>query len=337
MARQIAWGGNSRGARRLRYVARRLLQAVPILIAIISCNFFLLHLAPGDAASVLAGEAGAATEEYVTQIRQQFGLDEPLVVQYVHYVGNILTLNFGYSFRNGESNLWLIVDRLGATALLMLSAFIVAVAVGLVLGICAASRAGRAADLAIRIFAVVAYAAPLFWVALMLIVLFALNLKILPTSGMETVGADFVGLRRALDIMQHLVLPAVTLALFYLAMYARLMRASVLDQLKMNYVTTAEAKGAAPRRILWRHVLRNAVLPLITIAGLQLGSMLGGSVIVESVFGWPGLGLLAFEALFARDLNLLLGILVLSSALVVAVNLLVDITYSFVDPRVQLR
>jgi peptide/nickel transport system permease protein len=328
---------DSRGGRRLRYIGRRALQAVPIVIAIVSCNFFLLHLAPGDAASVLAGEAGAATEEYVTRLRQQFGLDEPLVLQYLDYVGNVLTLNFGFSFRHGVPNLALILDRLGATALLTLTAFVIAVASGLALGLWAASRHGSAVDLAIRLFAIVAYAAPLFWVALMLIVLFALRLRILPTSGMTTVGAGFTGLRYIADVAWHLVLPGVTLALFYLAVYTRLMRASVLDQLRMNYVTTAEAKGASPRRVFWRHMLRNAVLPLVTMAGLQLGSMLGGSVIVESVFGWPGLGLLAFEALFSRDLNLLLGILVLSSLLVVLVNLLVDIAYTFIDPRVQLR
>lgn len=328
---------SSRSRHRWRYIGRRLLQAIPILIGIVSCNFFLLHLAPGDAASVLAGEAGATTADYVVQLRHQFGLDEPLLVQYLDYVGNILMLNFGYSFRHGMSNLALIVDRLGATILLTLTAFTISVAVGMMLGLWAAVRHGRAPDLAIRLCAVVAYAAPLFWVALMLIVLFALQLKILPTSGMQTIGQSYTGIRWVLDVAQHLVLPAVTLALFYLAVYTRLMRASVLDQLRMNYVTTAEAKGASPARILWRHVLRNAFLPLLTMAGLQLGSMLGGSVIVESVFGWPGLGLLAFEALFARNINLLLGILVLASALVVAVNLLVDVMYTFVDPRVELR
>jgi peptide/nickel transport system permease protein len=322
--------------RKLRYILRRTIQAVPIVVGIVSCNFFLLHLAPGDAASVLAGASGGASEEYVAQLRQQFGLDKPLLVQYANYIANVLTLNLGYSFRHGEPNFDLIRGRLAATALLMLTSFGLAAASGTLLGMWAAARRGRAADFAIRILAVVAYAAPLFWVALMLIVLFALKLQILPTSGMESVGAGYHGWRRVADILHHLVLPATTLSLFYLAIYARLMRASVLEQLRMNYVLTAEAKGVPPKRILWRHVLRNAVLPLVTMAGLQVGSMLGGSVIVESVFGWPGLGLLAYEALFARDLNLLLGILVLSSTLVVFVNLAVDIVYAFVDPRVQL-
>ncbi len=329
--------GRGRGGRRWRYIARRFLQAIPIVLAIVTCNFFLLHLAPGDAATVLAGESGSASEEYMARLRQDFGLERPLAVQYVNYVANVATLNFGHSFRYGKSNLSLIVERLGATLLLMLSAFAIAILSGVALGAWAATHKGRALDRTIRVVAVVAYAAPVFWVALMLIVVFALQLGVLPTSGMHTIGAANTGLGAAIDVAYHLVLPAVSLSLFYLAVYARLMRATLLDQLGMNYTIVAEAKGASPRQVLWRHAFRNAVIPVVTLAGLHIGSMLGGSVIVESVFGWPGLGLLAYQALFARDLNLLLGILIFSSMLVVAMNLLVDVANSFIDPRIQLR
>jgi peptide/nickel transport system permease protein len=322
---------------RLRYAARRFLQAIPILLAIVTCNFFLLHLAPGDAASVLAGESGSASEEYVAQLRHDFGLEKPLVLQYVDYVANVATLNFGYSFRYNRSNLGLIVERLGATLLLMVASFALAISFGILLGAWAATHKGRALDRAIRVLAVVAYAAPVFWVALMLIVVFALQLGILPTSGMQRIGSRSSGLAAVLDVAQHLILPSLSLSLFYLAVYTRLMRAALLDQLGMNYTIVAEAKGASPRQVLWRYAFRNAIIPVVTLAGLHIGSMLGGSVIVESVFGWPGLGLLAYQALFARDLNLLLGILIFSSVLVVVMNLLVDVVNSFVDPRIQLK
>jgi peptide/nickel transport system permease protein len=170
----------------------------------------------------------------------------------------------------------------------------------------------------------------------MFVVLFAIKLGWVPTSGMATVGAAKHGFAYMLDVAHHLILPAITLSLFYMALYTRLMRAAVLENLRMNYVVTAQAKGVPPRRIVLRHVLRNAALPVVTMAGVQVGGALGGSVVVESVFGWPGLGLLAFDALLSRDLNLLLGILTLSSIVVVLVNLVVDLTYSFIDPRVAL-
>ncbi|MEL6219071.1 MAG: ABC transporter permease, partial [Pseudomonadota bacterium] len=182
----------------------------------------------------------------------------------------------------------------------------------------------------------VAYATPLFWVGLMLIVVFSINLGWFPTSGMETIAAFNTGIDRVLDIAHHLVLPSVTLSLFYLALYTRLMRASMLEQAGMDYVITARAKGVSEARITFRHVLRNALLPVVTMAGVQVSSLIGGSVIVETVFGWPGLGQLAFESLFARDLNLLMGIFFFSAVLVLVVNLIVDILYTQLDPRIEL-
>jgi peptide/nickel transport system permease protein len=186
------------------------------------------------------------------------------------------------------------------------------------------------------LIAIVSYATPLFWVGLMLIIVFSINLGWFPTSGLATVGLDATGLAYATDVAHHLVLPAITLSFFYMALYTRLMRASMLETLRMDFVRTAHAKGLSERKIVRRHVLRNAILPVFTMAGVQVSGMLGGSVIVESVFGWPGLGLLAFEALFARDLNLLLGIFFLSSILVVITNALVDLAYTVIDPRIEL-
>ena len=325
----------SQAAQRSRYVLKRLLQAVPVVLAIIVVNFFLLQLAEGDAVDVLAGEAGSATPEYMAQLREKFGLDQPLPVQLGVYMKNMLSFDLGYSFRHDMPVSQLVLDRLVPTLLLMVSTILLAVGFGIVLGLIAASNLNTWKDNVISIFALISYATPLFWIGLMMIVVFSLKLRWLPTSGMENVAMFYEGWDRVKDIALHLIMPTLTLSLFYLALYTRLMRASMLEQASMDYVTTARAKGLTERRIVFVHILRNALLPVVTMAGVQVGSLIGGSVIVESVFAWPGLGMLAFEALFARDLNLLLGIFLLSALLVVAINLVVDLLYSFLDPRIE--
>lgn len=323
------------GTGRFGYVLRRLLQAVPVVLAILALNFLLLHLAPGDAAQVLAGEAGSASPEYMAQLRQQFGLDQPVTARLWLYMKNMLSLRLGFSFRHNMPVLDLILGRLGPTLLLMGVTLVLSAGAGITLGLLAAARVGRASDTLISVLALVAYATPLFWIGLMLIVVFSLKLDWLPTSGMESVGAFHEGWARVTDIARHLVLPAITLSLFYMALYTRLMRAAVLEQAGMDYVATARAKGLSERRITLTHVLRNALLPVVTMAGVQTGGLLGGSIVVETVFAWPGLGLLAYQSLFARDLNLLMGIFFLSASLVVLVNLIVDLLYTVLDPRIQ--
>ena len=319
----------------LRYIIRRLFQAVPIVLAIIVMNFFLLNMAEGDAVDVLAGEAGSATPEYMAELRAKFGLDQPLPVQLLVYLKNIISLDLGYSFRHDMPVSVLIVDRFWPTLLLMVSTIILAVLCGILLGLLAAINLNTWKDAVISVFALITYATPLFWVGLMMIVVFSINLRWFPTSGMENIAAFYEGFDRFVDISRHLVLPTITLSLFYLALYTRLMRASMLEQYGQDYVVTARAKGLPERRITFGHVLRNALLPVVTMAGVQVGALIGGSVIVESVFAWPGLGMLAFESLFARDLNLLLGIFLISSVLVVVVNLIVDVIYCFLDPRIE--
>jgi peptide/nickel transport system permease protein len=322
-------------ARLWRYVFRRLLQAIPVVLGVVVLNFLLLQLAPGDAATVLAGEAGGAPAEYVQALRQRFGLDKPVPVQLALYVKNILALDLGYSFRNQSPVLPLILARLSATLLLMGTTLVLSLGIGVLLGLLAAVWVRSWKDHLISVAAIIAYAMPLFWIGLMLILLFAIKLDWLPTSGMEDAAAFYEGWERVVDIARHLILPAVTLSLFYMALYARLMRATMLEQRGLDYVTTARAKGLSERQITLRHVLRNALMPVVTVAGVQVGSLLGGSVVVESVFAWPGLGQLAFQALFARDLNLLLGIFFISSCLVVTINIVVDVVYVLLDPRVR--
>ena len=325
----------SRSTQILRYIIRRLFQAVPIVLAIIVLNFFLLNMAEGDAVDVLAGEAGSATPEYMAELRAKFGLDQPLPVQLLVYLKNIISLDLGYSFRHDMPVSVLIVDRFWPTLLLMVSTIILAVLFDILLGLLAAINLNTWKDAVISVFALITYATPLFWFGLMMIVVFSINLRWFPTSGMENIAAFYEGYDRIVDIAHHLVLPTITLSLFYLALYTRLMRASMLEQYGQDYVVTARAKGLPERRITFGHVLRNALLPVVTMAGVQVGALIGGSVIVESVFAWPGLGMLAFESLFARDLNLLLGIFLISSVLVVVVNLIVDVIYCFLDPRIE--
>jgi peptide/nickel transport system permease protein len=321
----------------LAYVGRRLALAIPTLLTIVLLNFALLQLAPGDAADVLAGEAGSATPEYMAQLRQKFGLDQPVHVQLLVYLRQVVMLDLGYSFRHGAPVSHLILTRLGPTLLLMISVFVLAVTFGVLLGAIAARNLNRWKDGLISMLAVLAYATPVFWAGLMFIVIFSIRLGWFPTSGYEEVAAFKEGWAHVVDVAHHLVLPAITLTLFYLALYTRLMRASVLDQYTMDYVVTARAKGLSERQIARRHVLRNAALPVLTMAGVQVGALLGGAVVVETVFAWPGLGLLAYESLFARDINLLLGIFFISACMVVVVNLAVDLLYTLLDPRIELR
>ncbi|MCJ2087949.1 ABC transporter permease [Methylobacterium sp. E-005] len=319
-----------------RFLGYRLLLAIPVVLGIVVLNFFLIHLAPGDAASVLAGESGAASPEYMEQLRHKFGLDQPLATQFGVYLLNMLHLDLGYSFRNDSPVGSLIVDRLWPTGLLMLTAFAAALLIGTLLGLVAATGRNAWRDAVISLISLVAYATPGFWLGLMMIVVFAIRLGWLPTSGYDTVGADNEGWDEVWDVGRHLVMPAVALALFYLAVYARVMRASVLEQVGMDYVTTARAKGQTEARVMTGHVLRNALLPVVTMAGVQAGNLIGGSIVVETVFGWPGVGTLAFNALQSRDLNLLLGIFFVSACLVVVINLAVDLVYVCLDPRLEL-
>lgn len=323
--------------KRLTYVLKRLFHAIPVVVGIALLNFLLVHLAPGNPADVLAGEAGSATPEYMAMLRAQFGLDQPLYVRLLEYMGNLFTLDLGFSWRHNMPVFDLIWDRLGPTLLLMFSALLLSVGVGILLGLLAATQVGTWKDSLITVLGIVSYATPLFWVGLMFILVFSLRLDWLPATGMENVIMFYEGWDRVKDIALHLILPATTLSLFYLALYTRLMRASILEQFGADYVVTARAKGVSENGIMFKHVLRNALLPVVTMAGFQVGAMLGGSVVVEAVFGWPGLGQLAFQTLFARDYNLLLGIFFLSSVLVVLINLGVDLIYIVLDPRIELN
>lgn len=320
---------------RVHYVIKRLVKAIAVVIAIVVLNFLLIRAAPGDPALVMAGEAGAADQKFVDQLRHEFGLDRPLYVQLGIYMADILTLDLGYSYRQQRPVADLLMERLPATLLLTVTAFLFAVTAGILLGALAATQVGRWLDSAITVLALTFYATPIFWIGLMGILLFSVVLDLLPSFGMATLGVHQTVLEHAADVARHLVLPALTLGLFYMAVYARLTRASMLEVRDMDFVNTAKAKGLSPARIVGVHMLRNAVLPVITIAGIQAGQLVGGSILVETVFAWPGIGRLAFDAVLQRDYNLLLGVFFVSSVMVVLFNLATDLLYRLIDPRIE--
>ena len=327
----------TRARRSLPYPVRRLLQAVPLVAVIAVMNFFWLRLAPGDLADVMAGEAGAATPEYLAALRHQFGTDQPLGLQFLAYLERIVHLDLGYSFRYNESVLQLIAGRLPATALLMISALVIALVLGCLAGTIAAVSRHRWVDVAVSILATLGFATPLFWLGLMLMVLFSAHLHWLPAGGILTPGVAASGWAMLRDLAAHMVLPVFCLAAYYLAIYARLMRASVLEVSGLDFVRTARAKGVSRVATIRAHVVPNALLPIVTMTALQFGALFSGSVAIETVFSWPGLGQLALDAVASRDLNLLLGILFFSSVLVLAVNLIVDLAYGWFDPRIEVE
>lgn len=319
---------------RIAFVARRLGKAIVVIFAIIVLNFFLVRLTPGDPALVMAGEAGAADQKFMDDLRHEFGLDQPLWVQLGVYLGHVAQGDLGFSYRQRLPVTQLIADRLPQTLLLTGTAMAIALALGIMAGTLAAMRAGRWADTAITVSALLVFATPNFWLGLMAILLFSVYLDWLPLFGMATVDSGLHGLALAGDIARHLVLPAATLGLFFVAIYSRLTRAAMLEVTELDFVRTARAKGVSERRVVVRHILRNALLPVVSYAGLQAGYLVGGAVLVETVFAWPGIGRLAYEAVVGRDYTVLLGILIVTSIMVIAFNALTDVVYVMIDPRI---
>ena len=319
----------------LKPVASRLAKAAPVLLGVIILNFLLIRMAPGDPAEVIAGEMGAADAQFVADVRRDFGLDRPLPEQLLVYVKQAATFDFGNSYRENRPVADIILERLPATLLLTLSAFGFALLSGISLGVVAGRRQGSALDAGITVVSLIFFAMPLFWLGLMAIVLFSVKLQWLPAYGMMTVGADFTPFEAFVDLLRHLAMPALTLGLFYMAVYMRVTRAAVGDVVDQDFVKTARAKGVPEPRVWRRHVLRNALLPVITFATIQAGHIVGGSVLVETVFAWPGIGRLAYDALFQRDYNLLLAIFFVCSVMVIVFNLVADFLYRVADPRIE--
>jgi peptide/nickel transport system permease protein len=320
-----------------RYVSNRVLQALPTLVLIVLAAFVLLQCAPGDMAQALAGESGGASPEYMAGLRESYGLDRPVFVQFVLYVKGVLAGDLGFSFRNNMPVSELITARLIPTSLLALASLVVAVLSGVAAGAYAAISNGGWADKWISAVALLTYALPGFLLGIVLILTFSLALPWFPIGGFSDPHIHGSWISHALDIAHHLVLPALTLGAFQGAIYARFTRTAMLEVLGQDYIRTARAKGLRPWRIVWRHSLRNALMPIITLIGMQAGAVLSGAILVETVFAWPGIGRLAFEAVQQRDYNLLAGLILCSGTLVVAINLAVDLCYTALDPRVRVQ
>lgn len=320
-----------------QYIALRLVKTILTIIAVVVLSFFLIRLAPGDAATVMAGRSGYADAAFLKMLRAEYGLDQPLPVQFWKYVVAVAHGDLGTSYVRAQPVLTVIMERLPNTLLLDGFALVVAIAGGVFLGGLAARRPGSASDNAVSILAMLFYAVPQFWLGMMMVLFFAVWLSLLPPFGIETMGADYTGLARLGDIAEHMILPGVTLALYYLASYARLTRAAMIEVADQDFVKTARAKGISESQVARRHILRNALIPLVTYAGLQASLLVGGTVLIENVFSWPGIGTLAYEAVQGRDNPLLLGIFIVTAILVSLFNLATDIAYAIVDPRVELK
>lgn len=320
--------------RALSFLSWRLVQALPVTALVIVLNFCLMKLAPGDMADVLAGEAGAATPETMAQLRSQFGTDQPLPAQFAHYVGRLAHFDLGWSYSFSESVANLILGRLGATLLLSGAALLIAVVAGCLLGVLVAVTRRAWVRNLIEALSLLGFAMPVFWIALMAVVAFTVRLGWLPSNGMVDMAADYHGLAHVADLLRHMAMPVLCLAFSYLALYTRLMSDAVRDVALLDFVRTARATGASRARLIWRHVVPNALLPVVTLTGVQCGALLSGSVTVETVFAWPGLGQLALAAVTSRDVNLLLGILFVASLFVVLVNVLTEVLQAWLDPRV---
>jgi peptide/nickel transport system permease protein len=316
------------------FVLRRLLHALPLLVCVIVFNFFLIHLAPGDPIQALVGEF-PAPESYIAEMRKVFGLDQPLYIQLLLYLKNILTGDLGFSFYYRQPVLNVILDRVPATLQLMVPALIFSAVIGILLGILSAHKPYSLADHAISVFSLFGYCVPAFWLGQMLMAAFAIELGWLPSQGIKTVGVDLEGFSLLVDRTAHVALPFAALAVRHLAVNARMMRSSMLEVAYEDFVTVARAKGLDEKDVIARHMVPNALMPVVTIIGVDIGFLFTGSVLVETVFGWPGIGRLMFESIVKRDYPVLMGNFLITTALVVIVNLIVDLVYVWLDPRVK--
>ncbi len=310
------------------YALRRLLLAIPVLFGVSVLVFAVLHLAPGDPAAIMLG--AQATKEDVERLRRDLGLDQPLVVQYLNWIGQVARGDLGRSIPLGRAVLPEVLLRFKATLLLTAGALAIAVLLGLIAGIVSAVKQYSWLDRMSMGVAVTGVSLPVFWTGIMLIIVFALQLRWFPSSGMSSPYGSGVA-----DVLWHLVLPAVTLGTASAAALARLTRSSVLEIIRQDYVRSARAKGLAERTVIARHVLKNAVNPIITVLGVQVGFLLGGAILTETVFSWPGLGSMMVRAIQARDYPLVQGGVLLIATTFVLVNLVVDLLYAVFDPRIR--
>jgi len=317
------------------YISKRLLQAIPLIVFVMAINFWIIHAAPGDPVTYLYGQSTEVSAEQMHKLREQMGLTRPLYVQFYRYLRQLLQGDLGFSAINRKPVLTLILERLPATVLLMSTAFVFSLLFGTLWGVISAVNARTQIDYWGTVISLFGYSMPTFWLGLLLILIFSLYLGWLPTMGMVTLGSERSGLSAFVDVLRHLVLPTITLGAYNLAVYARLLRASMLEVLGQDFINTARAKGLSGKAIYYKHALRNALLPVITVAGIQLSFMFTGAVLTETIFAWPGMGGLTYQALLQRDYALLMGLFLMVSVCVIFMSLVTDVIYTIVDPRIH--
>jgi len=305
-----------------------------MILAVIIVTFLLVRLAPGDPTYILVGEVG--DESFVRATRERLGLDKPLYEQFVIYISNVFRGDLGYSYLRSEPVAKLIVERIPATLLLVLTAMFISALIGIIVGTIAAAKRG-AADLTLSTLSIVGISIPYFWLAQIILIIFAVWLGVFPLGGMVSVGHEYQGLQYFIDVVYHLTLPAMTLAIFNIAFTTKITRGSVQEALTQDYILTARAKGIPESRVVFRHALRNALIPVVTYTGFNTGVLLVGAILTETVFAWPGMGSLLYDSIRLRDYPVVLGIFIYGSIIVVLANLLVDILYGILDPRIRLR
>jgi len=318
--------------KKISYFIRRIFEMALVILVVAILNFSLIHFAPGDVAEIMAG--GEAGPEYIEAVRHKYALDLPLHIQLGKYLSKFLQGDLGYSIMRGEPVFDVIVSHIPNTLLLMFPSLLIGTLSGVLGGALAARYLGSKRDKLICGLSVAAYSVPVFWLGLMLIYTFSVNLHWLPSSGMMSYQEEQRGL---FDTLRHLALPVLSLSIYYIAQNIRIARASVAESLREDYVTTFRATGFTENAVFFRHALRNALLPIVSMTGLQFAYLTTGAVLTETVFSWPGMGQLILQAVLARDYPLIMGAYVLMSIMVVGFTLLVDIVYLFLDPRIELK
>lgn len=316
-------------------IIQRLFLGFVLIVAVIVLNFLLLQAAPGDVVDAMLAEAGGGDPELAQRLRESYGLDQPVVIQLFKYLGRVLSGDLGHSFYYDESVTTLILGHLPTTLLLTLSALFFAVVVGTLFGVYSALKPKGVFSHFVTVFSLLGYATPVFWLGMIILLVFALHIPLFPAYGIRSIPEPDGTFARILDIINHLVLPVLTLAILYLASYSRISRASMMDVLGADYIRTARTKGLSEFHVIFKHALKNAALPVVTLAGLQLGQVFSGAVLVETVFSLPGVGPLLYESIVRRDYPVILGVLFGAAATTIVANIIADLLYKRLDPRIK--
>lgn len=318
-----------------KYLIRRLIQAIPLLLVISVLTFAIIEIAPGDASQMYINPERGADPEYLAQVRSSLGLDQPVYVRYFSWLTTTLSGDFGFSLRTRRPVVQEVGDRLPNTLLLSGTALVLSFVIAVPIGVISAVKRYTWVDYLLSTLALVGISVPIFWAALLLLQIFAIQLGWFPASGMVSVRDSFTGARAALDVLHHLILPAIVLSLAQVASWSRYQRSALLDVLDQDYIRTAQGKGLPQRRIMIVHALRNALIPMITLVGISIPSVITGAYITETIFSWPGIGRLGVTAVSGRDYPVIMAVTMLSALLIVFGNLLADIAYAWADPRIR--